>query len=64
MDEFDIYLESAGSMIIYSEYTSAAFRDLLAHPIPLEGDWRVALAKIIFPTSLKNNYNWLFHLHT
>ena len=51
MDEFDIYLESAGSMNIYSGNTMAAFRNLLAHPIHLEGDWRVALAEIIFPTS-------------
>ena len=53
MDEFDIYLESAGSMNIYSGNTMAAFRNLLAHPIHLEGDWRVALAEIIFPTSIK-----------
>ena len=54
MDEFDIYLESAGSMNIYSGNTMAAFRNLLAHPIHLEGDWRVALAEIIFPTNIKN----------
>ena len=45
MDEFDIYLESAGSMNIYSGNTMVAFRDLLAHSIHLEGDWRVALAE-------------------
>ena len=39
MDEFGIYLESAGSMNIYSGNTMAAFRILLAHPIHLEGDW-------------------------
>ena len=54
MDEFDIYLESAGSMNLYSGNTMAAFRNLLAHPIHLERDWRVALAEIIFPTSIKN----------
>ena len=41
-------------MNIYSGNTMAAFRNLLAHPIHLEGDWRVALADIIFPTSIKN----------
>ena len=54
MDEFDIYLESTGSMNIYNGNTMASFRNLLVHPIHLEGDWRVALAEIIFPTSVKN----------
>ena len=54
MDEFDIYLESAGSMNIYRGNTRAAFRNLLAHPTHLECDWRVPLAKINFPTSIKN----------
>ena len=54
MDEFDIYLESTGSMNIYRDNTMAVFRNLLAHPIHLEGDWRVALAEIIFPTRIKN----------
>ena len=54
MDEFDIYLESTGSMSIYQDNTMAVFRNHLAHPILLEGDWRVALAEIIFPSSIKN----------
>ena len=54
MDEFENYLESAGCMNLYSGNTMAAFRNLLAHPIHLEGDWRVALAEFIFPTSIKN----------
>ena len=41
MDEFDIYLEPAGTMNINSGNTMAAFRHLLAHSIHLEGDWRV-----------------------
>ena len=64
MDEFDIYLESAGSMNIYSGNTMAAFRNLLAHPIHLEGDWRVALAEIIFPTSIKNITTTDFFIYT
>ena len=64
MDEFDIYLESAGSMNIYSGNTMAAFRNLLAHPIHLEGDWRVALAEIIFPTSIKNRTTTNFFIYT
>ena len=54
MDEFDIYLESAGSMETYSDNRMASFRNILSEPIQLEGDWRVALAEIIFPTSIKN----------
>ena len=54
MDEFDIYLESTGSMNIYNDNTMSVFRNLLAHPINLEGDWRVALAEIIHPTKVNN----------
>ena len=32
----------------------ATFRNLLAQPIHLQGAWRVALAEIIFPASIKN----------
>ena len=64
MDEFDIYLESAGSMNIYSGNTMAAFRILLPHPIHLEGDWRVALAEIIFPTGIKNITTTDFFIYT
>ena len=54
MDEFDIYLESTGSMSIYKDSTMSVFRNHFTHPILLEGDWRVALADIIFPSSIKN----------
>lgn len=54
MDEFDIYLESTGSMETYQNNRMASFRNVLSEPIQLEGDWRVALAEIIFPTSIKN----------
>ena len=64
MDEFDIYLESAGSMNIYSGNTMAAFPNFLAHPIHLEGDWRVALAEIIFHTSIKNVTTTGFFIYT
>ena len=42
----------------------AAFRNLLAHPVHLEGDWRVALAEIIFPTSIKNITTTDFFIYT
>ena len=54
MDEFDIYLESTGSMDTYHTNTMACFRNVLAEPLYLEGDWRVAIAEIIYPSSIKN----------
>ena len=64
MDEFDKYLESAGSMNIYSGNTMAVFRNLLGHPNHLEGDWRVALAEINFPTRIKNITTTNFSIYT
>lgn len=64
MDEFDIYLESTGSMSIYKDNTMAVFRNHLSHPIQLEGDWRVALAEIIFPSSIKNITTKDFFIYT
>ena len=62
MDEFDIHLESAGSIKTYSGNTIAAFRNFSFHPVQFEGDWRVALAEIIFPTSIKNITNTDFFI--
>ena len=52
--KFDIYRESIDSMNSYKDKTMSVFRNMLAHPINLEGDWRVALAEIIHPTNVKN----------
>ena len=54
MNEFDIYIESTGSMDVYPGNRMAVFRNLLPEPLQLDGDWRVALAEIIFPSSIKN----------
>ena len=64
MDEFDIYLESTGSMNIYKDNTMSVFRNLLAHPINLEEDWRVALAEIIHPTNVKNITTTAYMIYT
>ena len=42
-------------MDVYPGNKMAAFRNLLPEPLHLDGDWRVALAEIIFPSSVKNN---------
>lgn len=54
MNEFDIYIESTGSMDVYPGNRMAVFRNLLPEPLQLDGDWRVALAEIVFPSSIKN----------
>ena len=41
-------------MKTYRQNTMACFRNVLAKPLQLEGDCRVALADIIFPISIKN----------
>ena len=53
MDEFDLFLQSTGSMETYRQNTMACFRNVLVGPLQI-GDWRVALAEINFPTSIKN----------
>ena len=54
MDEFDIHLESTGSMETYRQNTMERFRNVLAEHLKLEGEWRVAFAEKIFPTGIKN----------
>ena len=54
MDEFDIYLESTGSMQTYQNNKMACFRNVLSEPLQLDGDWRVALAEFTFPSSIKS----------
>ena len=54
MDEFDTYLESTVSMQTYQNNKMACFRNALSEPLHLDGDWRVALAEITFPSSIKS----------
>ena len=54
MDEINIYLKSTESMNVYTENTMAAFLNLVALPIQLEGDCRVSSAEVMFPTSFEN----------
>ena len=41
VQNFDIYLKSAGSMNTHNGNTRPVIRNLLAHPNRLDGDWRV-----------------------
>ena len=54
MHEFDIYLESTGSMQTYQNNKMACFRNVLSETLQLDGDWRVALAEITLTSSIKN----------
>ena len=49
-DSFSITLVSSASMNIFIENSLASFKNLLSEDTDLQGDWRVALTKITFPT--------------
>ena len=53
MNEFDIYLESTGSMEVYPGNRMAVFRNLFPEPLQLDGDWRVALAELFSLLALR-----------
>ena len=51
---FAIDLISNASMGIFTSNTMAKFRNQLAQPLQLDGDWQVALASISFPSNINN----------
>lgn len=53
-DEFEVYLMSNGSMNLYPNNTIAEFTNHLHDTLHLDGDWKVALAEISFPSRVKN----------
>ena len=53
-DEFTVHLISTASMDYFPDNTLARFRNFCKAKIALDGDWRVALSEIIFPTQLNN----------
>ena len=53
-DEFTVHLISTASMDYFRDNTLARFRNFCKEEIALDGDWRVALSEIIFPTKLNN----------
>ena len=52
--EFTIDLISNASLGIFTSDTMAKFRNQLAQPLQLDGDWQVALASISFPSNINN----------
>ena len=54
-NEFTVHLISTASMDYFPDNTLASFRNFSKEEIiALDGDWRVALSGIIFPTKLNN----------
>ena len=52
--EFTIDLISNASMEIFSENTMEKFRNQLAQPLMLEGEWQVALSLVSFSSNINN----------
>ena len=53
-DSFTITLVSSASMNIFNNNSLASFKNLLSENIDLQGEWRVALTEITFPTHINN----------
>ena len=53
-DEFSVHLISTESMEYFPDNNLVSFRNFCKEEIALDGDWRVALSEIIFPTKLNN----------
>ena len=53
-DEITVPLISTASMDYFPDNTLASFRSFCEEEIALDGDWRIALSEIIFPTKLNN----------
>ena len=57
MNEFTIHLVSSASMDIFPENALANFKNFFNEEISLQGDWRVALSEIIFPSRINQVNN-------
>ena len=53
-DEFTVHLISTASMDYFPGNILASLRNFCKEEIALDGDWRVALSEIVFPTKLNN----------
>ena len=61
MNEFTVHLVSSASRKIFPQNTMSSFKNYFNKEINLEGDWRIAISEIIFPTKInqvnKNDLN-------
>ena len=53
-NSFTITLVSSASINIFNDNSLASFKNLLSENIDLQGEWRVALTEITFPTHINN----------
>ena len=53
-DSFTITLVSSAPMKIFIDNLLTSFKNLLSEDIDLQGEWRVALTEITFPTNFNN----------
>ena len=53
-ESFSITLVSSALMNIFIDISLASFKNLLSENIDLQGEWRVALSEITFPTHFNN----------
>ena len=53
-DSFSITLVSSASMNVFIDTSLASFKNLLSEDIYLQGEWRIALSEITFPTHFYN----------
>ena len=51
---FTITLVSSASRNVFKDNTQALFKNLLSEEINLQGEWRVAVTEITFPTQINN----------
>ena len=51
---FTITLVSSASTNVFKDNTLANFKNLLSEEVILQGEWRVAVTKITFPTQINN----------
>ncbi len=58
--EFTVYLVSSASMDLFPDNTMASFRTMLRESLNLDGEWRVALSEITYPSFIRNVTNGVF----
>ena len=51
---FTITLVSSASINVFKDNALANFKNLLSEEINLQGEWRVAVTEITFPTQINN----------
>lgn len=64
MDEFPVYVVSNASMDFYPDNTLSSFTNYYRDQINLDGDWRVGISSINYPSIVKNIVDGRFIAYT